>query len=83
MKKKTKTEYEDDLRPEYDLKTLLKGADRGKDARQYRSGTNLVLLDTDVAKTFRSSQAVNAALRMVIQLKKIPNGSRSKRHTTG
>ncbi len=83
MKKKTKTEYVDDLRPEYDLKTLLKGAVRGKYARQYRSGTNLVLLDSDVAKTFTSAQAVNAALRLVIQLKKIPNGSRSKRATTG
>ncbi len=82
MKKKTKTEHEDDLRPEYDLKTLLKGAVRGKYARQYRSGTNLVLLDTDVAKTFTSAKAVNAALRLVIQLKKIPNGSRSKRETT-
>jgi len=83
MKKKTKTEYEDDLRPEYDLKTLLKGAVRGKYARQYRSGTNLVLLDTDVAKIFTNAQAVNAALRLVIELKKIPKGSPSKRETTG
>lgn len=83
MKKKTKTEYEDDMRPEYDLKTFLKGAVRGKYARQNRSGTNLVLLDTDVAKTFTSAQSVNEALRLVIQLKKIPNGSRSRRETTG
>jgi hypothetical protein len=82
MKKKTKTECEDDLRPEYDLKTLLKGAVRGKYARQYQAGTNLVLLDTDVAKTFTNAQAVNAALRLVIQLKKLPNGSR-KRNTAG
>jgi hypothetical protein len=66
MKKKLKTEYRDDLRPEYDLKTLLKGAVRGKYARQYQAGTNLVLLDTDVAKTFTNAQAVNAALRLVI-----------------
>jgi hypothetical protein len=83
MKKKPKIEYEDDLRPEYDLSALLNGAVRGKYASQYRLGTNLVLLDTDVAKTFTSAQAVNAALRLVIQLRKIPNGSRSQRHTTG
>jgi hypothetical protein len=79
MKKKLKSEYQDDLLPEYDLKTLLKGAVRGKYIRQYKAGTNLVLLEPDVSKAFTSSQAVNAALRLVIQLNKIPNGRRSKR----
>jgi hypothetical protein len=83
MKKKSKNEYQDDLRPEYDLKTLLKGAVRGKYVRQYQAGTNLVLLEPDVSKAFTSAQAVNAALRLVIQLNKIPNGRRSKRETTG
>ena len=83
MKKKAKHKYQDDLRPEYDLKTLLKGAVRGKYVRQYQSGTNLVLLEPDVAKAFTSAQAVNAALRLVIQLNKIPNGRSSKRETTG
>ena len=83
MKKKAKHKYQDDLRPEYDLKTLLKGAVRGKYVRQYQSGTNLVLLEPDVAKAFTSAQAVNAALRLVIQLNRIPNGRNSKRETTG
>ena len=83
MKKKAKDKYQDDLRPEYDLETLLKGAVRGKYVRQYQSGTNLVLLEPDVAKAFTSAQAVNAALRLVIQLNKIPNGRSSKRETTG
>jgi hypothetical protein len=83
MKKKLKNEYQENLRPEYDLKTLLKGAVRGKYVRQYKSSTNLVLLDPDVSKAFTSAQAVNVALRLVIQLNKIPNGSRSKRETTG
>ena len=83
MKKKAKHKYQDDLRPEYDLKTLLKGAVRGKYVRQYQSVTNLVLLEPDVAKAFTSAQAVNAALRLVIQLNKIPNGRNSKRETTG
>ena len=83
MKEKAKHKYQDDLRPEYDLKTLLKGAVPGKYVRQYQSGTNLVLLEPDVAKAFTSAQAVNAALRLVIQLNKIPNGRNSKRETTG
>ena len=83
VKKKSKIEFQDDLRPEYDLKTLLKGAVGGKYVRQYQAGTNLVLLEPDVSKAFTSAQAVNAALRLVIQLNKIPNGRRSKRETTG
>lgn len=50
--KKT-TEMNDELRSEYDLKTLLKGGVRGKYAKKYREGTNLVLLEPDVAKAFR------------------------------
>ena len=80
MKKKTKTEPEDDLRPEYDLRELLKGAERGKYVERYRAGTNLVLLDPDVAKTFTSDQSVNEALRLVIQLGKI--GSAKKARST-
>jgi hypothetical protein len=34
----------DELRPEYDLRQLLKGAVRGKYAKRYHAGTNLVLL---------------------------------------
>ena len=83
MKKKAKLKYQDDLRPEYDLKTLLVGAVRGKYVRQYQSGTNLVLLEPDVAKAFTNAEAVNAALRLVILLNKIPNGRSSKRETTG
>jgi hypothetical protein len=83
MKKKLKNEHQDDLRPEYDLKTLLKGAVRGKYFRQYQAGTNLVLLEPDVSKAFTSAQAVNAALRLVIQLNKIQKPRRSKRETTG
>lgn len=50
--KKT-TEMNDELRSDYDLKTLLKGGVRGKYAKKYREGTNLVLLEPDVAKAFR------------------------------
>ena len=63
----------DDLRPEYDLRELLKDGVRGKYAERYKEGTNLVLLDPDVAEVFANNQdAVNEALRLVIELKKLP-----------
>jgi hypothetical protein len=51
---------------------------RGKYVERYRAGTNLVLLEPDVAKVFRDEKAVNDALRLVIELKKIPNGKKRR-----
>ena len=73
--KKRRNRTNDELRPEYDLRQLLKGGVRGKYAKSYHAGTNLVLLDPDVRKAFRSEGAVNDALRLVIELRKIENGS--------
>ena len=79
MKKKSKSDVEDELRPEYDLRKLLKGGVRGKYAERYRAGTNLVLLAPDVARAFANDpQAVNEALRLVIQLTKLPRGKRQQ-----
>jgi len=75
MKKKT-TEMKDELRSEYDLKSLLKGGVRGKYAKKYREGTNLVLLEPDVAKAFPNEKAVNDALRLVIKLNKVQDKAR-------
>jgi hypothetical protein len=72
MKTKLSDEMNDELRSGYDLHELLKGAARGKYVEQYRAGTNLVLLDPDIAKAFPSEQAVNDALRLVLQLTAIP-----------
>lgn len=72
--KKRRNERADELRPEYDLRQLLKGGIRGKYAKRYHAGTNLVPLDPDVRNAFRDETAVNDALRLVIQLRKI--GSR-------
>ena len=57
---------DDDLRPEYDLATLQGGV-RGKYLDRYRSGTNLALLAPDVRRAFPTDEAVNDALRAVIQ----------------
>ena len=56
---------EDDLRPEYDL-SRMKGGVRGKYVDRYREGTNLVLLDPDVAAAFPDAKAVNEALRLLL-----------------
>ena len=71
MKKSYPDKMEDELRPEYDLRELLKGGARGKYVTRYRAGTNLVLLDPDVAKAFPDQEAVNEALRLVIRLSEI------------
>ena len=68
---KKKTELNDELRPEYDLKSLLKGGVRGKYAKRYLAGTNLVLLEPEVAKAFPNEKAVNEALKLVMKLKKV------------
>ncbi len=72
MKKKT-NKSNDELRPEYDMKTLLKGGVRGKYVKKCREGANLVLLAPDVAKAFPNEKAVNEALRLVIKLNKVQN----------
>jgi hypothetical protein len=65
MKKKIKN----GLRAEYDFHQL-KGGVKGKYASQYRSGTNLIHLDPDVAQSFESAESVNQALRSLIKLAK-------------
>ena len=67
-----KNEMDDELRSEYDLGELLKDGVRGKYSKRFDAGTNLVLLDADVAEAFPSERAVNDALRLVLQLTRIP-----------
>ncbi|MCG2739205.1 MAG: hypothetical protein L6300_03075 [Syntrophaceae bacterium] len=76
MKKKSKDDKSDDLRPEYDLRELLKDGVQGKYADRFQEGTNLVLLDTDVAEAFPNDEAVNEALRLVIKLTKLPRSEK-------
>jgi hypothetical protein len=78
--KTRKNRMNDELRPEYDLGQLLQRGVRGKYAKRYHAGTNLVLLDADVHKAFRTEKAVNDALRLVIELRKV--GSHKRRQYT-
>ncbi len=69
MKKAPRRYVDDDLRAEYDL-SRLKGGVRGKYAKRYKAGTNLVLLSPDVVRCFPNDRAVNAALRSLVSLAK-------------
>jgi hypothetical protein len=56
---------DDELRAEYDL-SKLEGKARGKYVERYQKGTNVVLLEPDVAEAFPDSQSVNQALRTLL-----------------
>jgi len=65
------------MRDEYDFS---KGV-RGKYAKRFAEGTNLVLLEPEVARYFPTAQAVNKALRSLISEGKaqLPRGKSLKR----
>ena len=65
--KKANRRIKDDLRPEYDFANM-KGGVRGKYAAQTRSRTNVVLLDSEIAKAFPDDASVNQVLRVVLDL---------------
>jgi hypothetical protein len=58
-------ESQDELRPEYDFD--FSKAVRGKHYQQYIESSNVVVLDPDVAAAFHNSEAVNQALRAMLQ----------------
>jgi hypothetical protein len=65
--KKEVDELEDELRPEYDFFSMAGGV-RGKYVERYRAGTNLVLLEPDIAQAFPTDASVNEALRLLLQI---------------
>jgi hypothetical protein len=67
MNREVDVEMEDELRSEYDFSQLTGGV-KGKYVERYRTGTNLVLLDPDVAQAFPTEDAVNEALRLLMQV---------------
>lgn len=60
-----------DLCEEYDL-AKMPILPRGRYTPNRRAGRNVASLDPDVANAFPSDEAVNAALRLVIQMAGIP-----------
>ena len=61
--------FNDDLKQEYDLKSLGKGV-RGKYFEDYQKGTNVVVIDPELSKAFPNAKAVNDALRKVLDNQK-------------
>ncbi len=60
----TRTRHDPDMMSEYDFS---KGV-RGKYAKRYAAGTNVVVLSPDVAKVFPDSESVNEALRVLVKI---------------
>ncbi len=60
---KTKAEI-DEILPEYDFS---KGV-RGKHFKAYQENTNVVFMEEDIAKIFKTSESVNHALRLLINI---------------
>lgn len=54
----------DEMLPEYDFS----GGVRGQYAKSYARGSNVVLLSPDVAKAFPNADAVNRALRALLEI---------------
>jgi hypothetical protein len=55
-----------EMRPRYDFSRGV----RGKYASRYREGSSVVVLDPDVAEVFKTSEAVNEALREVARARR-------------
>ena len=80
MKRKNRTQSAD-LRSEYTF-DYSKGI-RGKYCRRLiKEGSNIVMLEPDVAKVFHSSDAVNDALRSLLKVSKSALRTARSRRTT-
>jgi hypothetical protein len=63
MKKKTSSNAAESMGSEY----RFKGGIRGKYSDRFAEGSNVVVLDPDVAEAFPSSEKVNEALRAIAE----------------
>jgi hypothetical protein len=67
--KKPNEDYE--LQEEYDL-SQLPIMPRGRYAPERRIGSNLIVLEPDLARAFPTDEAVNKALRLILQATQVP-----------
>jgi hypothetical protein len=61
-----------ELREEYDLSKMTV-VPKGRYAPERRAGKNVIILEPDVSKAFPTDEAVNEALRLVMEMTKISN----------
>jgi hypothetical protein len=66
MKKTPSKQRDSSMRPEYDFSNGV----RGKYAKRFKEGTNIVVLAPEVAEIFPDSAAVNDALMALVQIAK-------------
>ena len=66
------------MRKEYDL-SKLGGGVRGKYYRRVTAGTNLVLIEPDLASMFPDSEAVNRALRVLAEAAQAAGAAKRRR----
>ncbi|HVF50059.1 MAG TPA: hypothetical protein VNA19_08230 [Pyrinomonadaceae bacterium] len=64
MKKEENSVRDDEMLDEYDFS----GGVRGKYAERFARGSNVVVLDPDVARVFADSESVNQALRALAEI---------------
>ncbi len=78
--KKASSRRSDEMRSEYDLASL-KNPVRGKYYARAIAGSNVILLDPDVAEAFPDAKSVNDALRVLVSLAraKVRGGRRARR----
>jgi hypothetical protein len=69
MKKVIHRKGQADMLPEYDFSNGV----RGKYAKRYAEGSNVVVLSPDLAKIFRTSASVNEALRTLVRVGRKPS----------
>jgi len=78
MKKESAAKRGDEMRKEYDL-SKLEGGVRGKYYRRATAGTNLVLIEPDLANMFPDSEAVNRALRVLAEAAQTASTTKRRR----
>lgn len=76
---KSKPPVDGAMRAEYDFSSAV----RGKYAARFARGSNVVVLAPDVAEAFRTTRAVNAALRAQLAAKPTPPPRSTRRRSAG
>lgn len=78
--KKNSTKKQDDyeLREEYDLSKMTV-LPRGRFDPKHRIGSNVVVLEPEIAKAFPDDQSVNEALRLILKATRIPQQATATR----
>ena len=74
MNQQTRRAEVDDMRPEYDFSSGV----RGKHYKAYKAGTNVVFLEPDLVEAFPDSASVNQALRLLVKVSRSKALSRSQ-----